>query len=66
MLPNQEGNYYSYLLRFWRDDAASPWRVMLQDPLTGQSHGFPSMAQLYTFLEGQTNNSQQNSTDIGE
>jgi hypothetical protein len=52
-------HYRSYLLRFWRDDAFSPWRAMVQDPLTGQCHGFASLAQLYAFLTEQTDNGQE-------
>lgn len=48
---NKTFNYYSYLLRFWRDDEHSPWRATLEDPHTGQSFGFASMEHLYRFLD---------------
>lgn len=43
--------YYSYLLRLWRDDKTSPWRIQLEDPHTGERHGFPNMEKLIEFLD---------------
>ena len=48
-----DDNYHAYLLRFWRDDAQSPWRIILIDSHTGEQHGFPSCEELYAFLDGQ-------------
>lgn len=53
MPAERDGNYCAYLLRFWRDDANSPWRVVLIDSHTGEQHGFPSCADLYAFLDEQ-------------
>ena len=54
MTKSNSGNYFAYMLRLWRDDEHSPWRVMLENPHTGQSLGFSSMTALYAFLDGQT------------
>jgi hypothetical protein len=48
-----DDNYHAYLLRFWRDDAQSPWRIVLIDSHTGEQQGFPSCADLYAFLDEQ-------------
>jgi hypothetical protein len=50
-MPATPDNYHAYLLRFWRDDAQSPWRIILIDPHTGEQHGFPSCVDLYAFLD---------------
>jgi hypothetical protein len=49
--------YQAFLLRVWREDNLSGWRVQLEDPHTGQSIGFSSMKQLYKFLEEITSDS---------
>jgi hypothetical protein len=53
MSAEHDRNYHAYLLRFWRDDAQSPWRIVLIDSHTGEQQGFPSSADLYAFLEEQ-------------
>lgn len=47
-------NYYAYLLRLWRENDDSPWRVSLQDSRTGEKIGFAELGQLKTFLEDKT------------
>jgi len=47
-------NYYAYLLRCWRENAAAPWRATLENPHSGEIIGFASLEQLYQFLERQT------------
>lgn len=51
----EELRYYSFLLRAWRSgpDAAPTWRVSLEDVRTGEQRAFASLAQAFTFLEGQ-------------
>jgi hypothetical protein len=44
-------DYQAYLLRLWREEADLPFRAMLEDPHTGQRHGFANLAQLVTFLQ---------------
>jgi hypothetical protein len=43
--------YHSFLLRLWRDDETSPWRVQLEDPHTGERRGFSSMEKMVEFLD---------------
>jgi hypothetical protein len=54
MRTNDPADYQAFLLRLWREDNFSGWRVLLEDPHTGQSVGFASMKQLYDFLEKKT------------
>jgi len=48
--------YRSYLLTFWEErsqDSKAPkvWRFSLEDPHTGQRHGFATLGALITALE---------------
>ena len=45
--------YQSFLLRIWRDDERTPWRVQLEDPHSGEQHGFSTMRKMFEFLEQQ-------------
>jgi hypothetical protein len=50
--------YRSYVLTFWEERGGDPdrptvWRFSLQDPRTGQRHGFASLEGLMTFLRGE-------------
>jgi hypothetical protein len=51
--------YQSYLIRLWqvRGDDAVLWRASLENPLTGECHGFASLKALFEFLEEQANSS---------
>lgn len=42
--------YRAYLMRLWRDDETTPWRVTLENPHTGERHHFSSLADLFAFL----------------
>ena len=44
------------MLRLWRavNDGHIDWRASLEDPLTGDRHGFASLARLMAFLEART------------
>ena len=46
--------YISYLLRIWRagESEQAAWRASLEDPMTGERHGFRTLPDLFTFLEG--------------
>ena len=48
--------YYAYLLRLWqvRTDGEVVWRASIEDPHTGERHGFADLDRLYEFLEEQT------------
>lgn len=48
--------YCSYLLRCWQEAgstqwAGAAWRFSLEDPRTGERHGFASFAALIAFLQ---------------
>lgn len=49
----KEEVYHSYLLRFWRvaNKDGSVWRYQLENPHTGQRHGFNDLSQLIAFLD---------------
>jgi hypothetical protein len=46
--------YQSYLLRFWRENAHMPWRVLLVHVSTGEEKRFPSTDALFLYLHQQT------------
>lgn len=50
--------YRAYLLRLWQEQAASSehaavWRLMLEDPKTGQRRGFDGLESLLAFLRAE-------------
>jgi hypothetical protein len=47
-------HYTSYLVRLWQDSRQGPWRASAQSVQTGERVLFASLAELFTFLEGQT------------
>ena len=48
-----QNNYRAFLLRMWRE--GERWRFTLEDPHSGQKHGFGSLPKLVAFLETATN-----------
>lgn len=44
-------NYQAYLIRFWREDAQSPWRAELEAAGAGEKRRFASPEQLFTFMQ---------------
>ena len=46
-------NYFSYLLRLWRESDAAPWRASLEDAHTGERRSFADAAKLLIFLREQ-------------
>lgn len=42
-MPKNSFEYHSFLLRLWRDDQSSPWRISLQNTSTGERKGFTSL-----------------------
>ena len=44
-------DYQAYLLRLWRETADLPYRATLEDPHTGERHGFANVSQLIVFLQ---------------
>ncbi len=55
-MDNEQRPYFAYLLRLWCVNANGDvvWRASLEDPHTGQRHGFASLDRLFEFLEGKT------------
>lgn len=43
--------YHSYLLRIWREDGTTPWRIQLEDPHTHTALGFQNLEKLMQFLD---------------
>ncbi|MBK6327851.1 MAG: hypothetical protein IPF56_18225 [Chloroflexi bacterium] len=59
--PTSESNHYlAYLLRFWREDETSPWRVTVENPHTGERRSFSAPDHLWSFLQDQLVNSPPN------
>jgi hypothetical protein len=46
--------YQSYLIRFWREHAHVPWRVVLVHVPTGEERRFTSTDALFLYLHQQT------------
>ncbi len=62
LIPNlarKPPGYRAYILRCWEasapgaDDPALRFRFSLEDPRTGERHGFPTLAALMAFLQAQ-------------
>jgi hypothetical protein len=55
-MSNHQRRYLSYLVRLWqvRADGAWIWRASLEDPRTGERHGFADLERLFAFLRQQT------------
>jgi hypothetical protein len=49
----KKSNYLAYLLRLWREDKNTPWRVSIEDPHTGERRSFANLKALIAFLEEQ-------------
>ena len=46
--------YQAYLIRLWRDGQQADWRASAQSVQSGKIFHFPNLAQLFAFLETQT------------
>jgi hypothetical protein len=55
-MTSEQPDYLSYLLRLWREDGkgSTDWRASLESALTGKRHVFPSLIELFAFLQRQT------------
>ncbi|HEY4722617.1 MAG TPA: hypothetical protein VII92_12265 [Anaerolineae bacterium] len=44
--------YHAYLLRLWQtgEDESAAWLASLEDPRTGERHGFADLNSLFAFL----------------
>lgn len=54
MSDRQAHPYMAYVLRVWRDGPAAPWRAVLVCARTGDRHAFAELADLFAFLEAET------------
>jgi hypothetical protein len=55
--------YLAYLIRLRRDSESSPWRVTVENPHTGERRGFARLRQFVDFLEEQTGERSEESTE---
>ena len=46
----QNINYFSYLLRIWKDSVDGEWHASLQDVISGECHHYPTLYELYVNL----------------
>jgi hypothetical protein len=62
MMTTDRGCYRAYLLRLWqvRTDGETVWRASLENPHTGERHGFAGLDRLFEFLEQQTSSATAN------
>ena len=53
MVTRNEQSYHSYLLRMWRSNSNENgrWTFMLENPHTGERHGFTSLEDLVITLQ---------------
>jgi hypothetical protein len=54
-MTSEQPDYLSYLLRLWREDGEEPnnWRASLESALTHKRYVFPSLMELFAFLQRQ-------------
>ena len=55
-MPTESRRYLAYMLRLWQvgDEREPVWRASLENPHTGERHGFASLEALVKFLEEHT------------
>ena len=60
--PTDPARYRAFLLRLWQtgEGEAAVWRVLLEDPRTGERQGFADLASLFVFLSDLCRNADQN------
>lgn len=44
-------HYQAYLIRLWREDEDAAWRIVVTHVATGERHHFPSLGDLFAFLQ---------------
>ena len=54
-MTSEQPDYLSYLLRLWLEDGEEPtnWRASLESALTHKRFIFPSLMELFAFLQRQ-------------
>ncbi len=52
----EQRTYLAYMLRLWQVNTNGEvvWHVSIEDPHTGERHGFANLDRLFEFLERQT------------
>jgi hypothetical protein len=70
-MTTEQPGYLAYLLRLWQvnTDEGPVWRASLENPHTGERHGFANLERLFAFLEEKTAELAQGEVpakDIGE
>ena len=55
-MTTEQPGYLAYLLRLWpvNDDGKPVWRASVENPHTGERHGFANLELLFAFLEEKT------------
>jgi hypothetical protein len=59
--------YRTYLLTFWEERSQDPaiaavWRFRLEDPRSGQRHGFGSLEEVMSFLRNELDSNEAESS----
>ena len=64
-MTDEPRTYHAYLLRLWRVNSgrSTVWHASLEDSRTGERKGFADLRGLLAFLEEQTDNVDQHSSD---
>ncbi len=52
-MSKQSNNYFSFLLRAWRDHEGAPWRFSLEGTRAGELVRFTELQGLVSFLQDQ-------------
>lgn len=47
-------NRQAFLLRIWRENGRSPWRILLQSATTGERHTFTDLHSFFSHIETMT------------
>jgi hypothetical protein len=57
--------YQSYLLRLWRPDSRTGWRIVVESVDSGERRSFSDLARLHAFLETQQQDGQPGGDTLG-
>jgi hypothetical protein len=52
-MDNTSRRYQAFLLRIWREDEQTPWRIQIENPHTREIIGFQNIEKLVSFLNEQ-------------
>ena len=51
-------NRQAFLLRIWRENGRSPWRILLQSATTGERQTFTDLNSFFSHIEDMTSDSE--------